>query len=153
LYRSFGYRDVKVSLETQRSEDGGEVALIFHIREGERRVHVEEGKPAQATISSDKVAKKRPPARVGQIFLTGNEWISDKSILAHIPLSPGQVLTFPDLQRAEKNLVDLGLFVVDPATGVHPTITVLDREGDCVYKDILITVKEKKAKDMGDNPK
>ncbi len=35
-YRSFGYQDVRISLETQRSADGSEVTLIFHINEGPR---------------------------------------------------------------------------------------------------------------------
>ncbi|MGH7169655.1 MAG: POTRA domain-containing protein, partial [Gemmataceae bacterium] len=35
-YRSFGYQDVCVTLETKRSADGREVTLIFHIREGKR---------------------------------------------------------------------------------------------------------------------
>lgn len=35
-FGSFGYQDVKVSLETHRSADGREVTLIFHIQEGPR---------------------------------------------------------------------------------------------------------------------
>ena len=35
-YRRFGYQDVKGSVETQRSSDGREVTLIFHIQEGPR---------------------------------------------------------------------------------------------------------------------
>ncbi len=35
-YRSFGYQDVVISLETQRSADSREVTLIFHIQEGGR---------------------------------------------------------------------------------------------------------------------
>jgi outer membrane protein assembly factor BamA len=123
LYQSFGYRDVKVSLETQRSADGGEITLFFHVQEGKR------SRPQTQT------------KRVGQIFLVGNERISAESILAHVPLYPGQVLTYPELRQAEKTLAKLGLFVVDPANGIRPTITVADRDG--VYKDLVITVKEK----------
>ncbi len=36
FFRSHGYQDVKVSLETKRSADGREVRLIFHIQEGPR---------------------------------------------------------------------------------------------------------------------
>ncbi|HEY7327291.1 MAG TPA: POTRA domain-containing protein [Gemmataceae bacterium] len=35
-YRSFGFQDVRISKEEQRSADGGEVTLIFHIQEGPR---------------------------------------------------------------------------------------------------------------------
>jgi outer membrane protein assembly factor BamA len=35
-YRSFGYLDALISLETQRSADGREVKLLFHIQEGKR---------------------------------------------------------------------------------------------------------------------
>jgi outer membrane protein assembly factor BamA len=147
-FKSLGYPDVKAWLGTQRSADSGEVTLIFYIQQGKRcRDKVEEGKQVPAAISPVKKAEKRPPARVGQIFLTGNKRISDESILAHVPLFPGQILSYPDLKQAEENLADLGLFVVDPATGVHPTITVID--GGSAYKDILITVKEKKARAKG----
>jgi outer membrane protein insertion porin family len=36
-YRKFGYLDVRVALERQRSDDGPEVTLIFHIHEGLRQ--------------------------------------------------------------------------------------------------------------------
>ncbi|MGH7223468.1 MAG: POTRA domain-containing protein [Gemmataceae bacterium] len=85
--------------------------------------------------------------RIGKIHVTGNKLISSESILAHVPLVPGNVLSYSDLQQAEQNLAELGLFVVDAATGVRPTVTVIDAEGDSDQKDLLITVKEKaKAK-------
>lgn len=238
FYKAFGYQDVRVSLETKRDAEGGEVTLIFHIQEGPRYritgkcdiiaptnlsakrlqglLHLKEGdyfttaaiqddvrriqdycesrrhpvrvlplciwdqdKPglvrveyeieaktpereqeasepssqeprshnsSEASPKSITVAnksKEQPPARIGQIILTGNKRISSESILAHVSLFPGQVLTYPDLQKAENALAELGLFVVDPAAGVRPTITVLD--SDSAYKDILITVKEKRT--------
>lgn len=36
FYRDSGYQDVKVAVERQRSVDGRQVTLIFHIQEGER---------------------------------------------------------------------------------------------------------------------
>jgi len=60
-------------------------------------------------------------------------------------------LTYPELKQAEKMLAELG-GVVDPATGVHPTITVIDSENDDAHKDILITVQEKKAKRASAKP-
>jgi outer membrane protein insertion porin family len=126
-YRKSGFFDVKVSLERQPSDDDREVTLIFHIHEGPRQ----------------KAETGALPVRVGQIIVIGNKRISSESILAHVPLFPDQVLSYPDLKEAEKRLAELGLFVVDPAAGVHPTITVLDPDGDNPYKDIRITVQEK----------
>jgi outer membrane protein assembly factor BamA len=238
FYKAFGYQDVRVSLETKRDPEGGEVTLIFHIQEGPRyrisretdiiapkgfsakrlqgllqmkkgdylteaaikddlrrikdycearhhpvqvkpnfvwetskpgldcvQYEIEEKTPegeqeasepssqepqsrnsSEASPKHIAVANKSkapPPARIGQIILTGNKRISSESILAHVPLFPGQVLTYPDLQKAENALAELDLFVVDPVAGVRPTITVLDSEGSS-YKDILITVKEKR---------
>jgi outer membrane protein insertion porin family len=179
-FRSFGYLDVRIALEMQRSTDGGEVTLIFHIEEGQRyKIQDVPEVPATQRISAEQlqaqsrlkpvdyrdgpilmidrisyhgqeaiilsnppiITDARPPARVGQIRIIGNQRISTESILAHVPLYPGQVLSYPELQQAEKNLAKLGLFVVDAATGVRPTIAVVDGEG--VYKDLLITVREK----------
>jgi outer membrane protein insertion porin family len=95
------------------------------------------------TVAVNYQVKERTISRVGQIFVTGNDKISTDSILAHVPLFPGQVLSYPDLKEAEKRLAELDLFVVDPATGVHPTITVIDPDGDGVYKDIRIMEQEK----------
>lgn len=129
-YRGFGYQDVRIAAETQRSADGSEVTLLFHIQEGKR------------SRSND-----RNPARIGAIHVTGNERISSESILVHVPLVPGQILSFDDLKQAEETLAQLGLFVVDDATGVRPTITIIDAEGNGDQRDLLITVTEKnKAK-------
>ncbi len=35
-YRAFGFQDVRVGLEKERSSDGNEVTLVFHIHEGDR---------------------------------------------------------------------------------------------------------------------
>jgi outer membrane protein assembly factor BamA len=102
----------------------------------------EEREPVQRTAPNPQ-EEEQSPARIAQIIVTGNKRISSESILAHVPLFPGQILTYPDLQRAENALAELGLFVVDPATGVRPTVTVLD--SSTAYKDILITVKEKRS--------
>ncbi len=95
------------------------------------------------TVAINYQVKERPISRIGQIFVVGNDKISTDSILAHVPLFPGQILSYPDLKEAEKRLAELGLFVVDPATGVHPTITVVDPDDHSIYKDIRITVREK----------
>jgi uncharacterized protein (TIGR03067 family) len=87
------------------------------------------------------VMKEPPPARVGQIFIVGNEKTPQTVILKQIPLYPGQVLDYPSLRKAEAQLAQLKLFVVDPQKGIRPTVEVIDRDGD-PYKDILVTVQE-----------
>jgi outer membrane protein assembly factor BamA len=136
-YRAFGFHDVKVNRELLYSGDGREVSVVFHIQEGLRyrrvQIHYE--------------VEEKEPARVGQIFIEGNERTSQGVILDQVQLYPGQVLSYPDLQKAEQNLARLGLFVTNPDGTVRPTVTVLDNtvDPDSLYKDILIKVKESPA--------
>jgi outer membrane protein assembly complex protein YaeT len=88
--------------------------------------------------------QERPPSRVGQIFIVGNEVSRQNVILRQVPLFPGQVLTYPDLKTAEHNLDRLGIFT-DPATGQHPTVSVIDPEVDSPFKDILVQVQEQRT--------
>jgi hypothetical protein len=81
--------------------------------------------------------KEKLPARVGQIFIIGNEKTLDSDILEQLPFYPGQILNYPDLRTAEQNLSRL--------TGLKskPKVTVIDQEGKSEFKDIEITVEEK----------
>jgi outer membrane protein assembly factor BamA len=79
------------------------------------------------------------PARqqkIGQIFIVGNEVTRSSVVLEALGLYPGQVLRPEDLRAAEKNLARLGIFTVDPARGIRPTVTVT--EGDGEFSDILV---------------
>jgi outer membrane protein assembly complex protein YaeT len=87
---------------------------------------------------------ERPPSRVGQIFIVGNEVTRQNVILRQIPLYPGQVLTYPDLKTAEANLNRLGIFT-DPQTGAKPTVSVIDPDVDSPFKDILVQVQEQRT--------
>jgi hypothetical protein len=80
--------------------------------------------------------EEKPPARVGQIFITGNTRTRQSVILDAVPLFPGQVLTSPDLRASQRNLERLGRFK-------SASVTVLDPDVDGEYKDILIAVEEK----------
>lgn len=88
-----------------------------------------QNKPAQG--------EGKPPARVGMIFIVGNKKISDEDILKRIALYPGQILSYPDLRLAEKNLSRL------KGLKSNPEVSVIDREDKGVFKDIRITVDEK----------
>src|SRR5262249_36824262 len=54
--------------------------------------------------------EQKAPARVGQIFIVGNTRTRQNVILRQIPLYPGQILTYPDLRLAERNLQRLNIF-------------------------------------------
>jgi outer membrane protein insertion porin family len=86
--------------------------------------------------------QEKPPARVGNIVIVGNEVTRDNVILRQIPLYPGQILTYPDLRIAERNLAKLNIFEVNPQTGVRPTVSVIDPESDTEFKDVLVKVQE-----------
>jgi outer membrane protein assembly complex protein YaeT len=90
---------------------------------------------------------ERPPARVGQVHVVGNTVTRQDVILRQLPLYPGQVLSYPDLKTAEKNLERLGIFN-DPTTGARPTVTVIEPEGDGTFQDILVQVQEQRTSSL-----
>src|SRR5262249_18083448 len=77
-----------------------------------------------------------PPAKVGQIFIVGNERSRQNIILRQVPLFPGQLLSYPKLREAERNLSRIGIFN-SPDGAEHPTVTVLDPDSPSEFKDIL----------------
>jgi outer membrane protein insertion porin family len=84
--------------------------------------------------------QEKPVARVGQIFIIGNTRTRQNVILRQVPLFPGQILTYPDLDLAKNNLTRLGIFT-SGQDGPPPAVTVLGPD-DSVYKDIRIDVNE-----------
>jgi outer membrane protein assembly complex protein YaeT len=103
-------------------------------------VYYPQDKPGEVVVNYE--VQERPPARVGQIYIIGNEVTRQNVILRQVPLYPGQVLTYPDLRLAEKNLAKLNIFESNPETGVRPTVTVLDPDGESEFKDVQINVQE-----------
>ena len=88
--------------------------------------------------------EERAPARVGQIFIVGNDRTQQNVILRQVPLYPGQVLNYPAIREGEQPLARLNIFNSTPDGSVKPTITVLDNpnDPDNPYKDILVSVQE-----------
>lgn len=84
---------------------------------------------------------EKPPAKVGQIFIVGNDVTQDRVIRRVIGLYPGQTLRYPELRAAERDLARLNIFEMNPELGIRPTISVLE-DTDSEYKDLLVTVKE-----------
>lgn len=113
-----GYEGVQTSVEPKLTyNDRGEVAVHYQV--------IEKG-----------------VARVGNIIIVGNTVTKDNVILRQIPLYPGQILTFPDLRRAEENLARLNIFETNPQMGSRPTLEVLDPDSDSEFKNILVQVQE-----------
>jgi len=81
--------------------------------------------------------------QVGQIFIIGNDRTRHSVILDQLPLYSGTRLYVWRMALAELRLVRLGLFEVNPMTGIRPHVTAIDRENDNEFKDIKVEVVEK----------
>jgi outer membrane protein assembly complex protein YaeT len=84
---------------------------------------------------------EKPPAKVGHVFIIGNEVTQDRVIRRQLDLYPGQTLRYPELRAAEARLARLNIFDINPELGIRPTISVLE-DTDSEYKDVLVQVKE-----------
>lgn len=96
-------------------------------------------RPGQVVINYE--VQERPPARVGQVIVSGNDVTRQNVILRQVPLYPGQILTYPDVRIAERNLARLNIFDTKPELGIRPTVTVIDIP-DSDLKDILVQIQE-----------
>ena len=79
-------------------------------------------------------------ARVGRIYIVGNNKTPSSEILKWTAINPADVLEYEKIRSAEEKLAKIGLFVVDPAKGIRPTVTVVENES--VFKDVVINVQE-----------
>jgi outer membrane protein insertion porin family len=86
--------------------------------------------------------EEKPVTHVGTITIIGNDKTRQNRILNQIPLYPGQILSYPELKRAEANLAKMNIFENNPETGVRPTVSVIDDNADAEFKDILVQVQE-----------
>jgi outer membrane protein assembly complex protein YaeT len=86
--------------------------------------------------------EEKPPAKVGQIFIVGNERTRQNVILRQVQLFPGQTLTYPDMLQAEKNLARLGIFEASPDGSEKPSVSIINPDIDSEFKDILVRIKE-----------
>jgi outer membrane protein assembly complex protein YaeT len=89
--------------------------------------------------------EEQAPARFGRVIIIGNTRTKQNVILnALSDLEPGQVLTYPDLQAAERNLTRLNIFKSSPDGSVHPSVTVIEDPARPLSdtKDILVQVEE-----------
>ncbi len=87
------------------------------------------------------VVEDKPMAYVGQVIIVGNTVTQDRVIRRMLQeLQPGQLLRYPELGFAERNLARLSIFEMNPELGVRPTVQALDTPGP--FKDILVKVQE-----------
>jgi outer membrane protein insertion porin family len=87
------------------------------------------------------------PLRVGEILIEGNQRTKEYVIrrqLTFAGILQGQILQTPDLRQAERNLARLGIFQVDPETGVRPTVTLIEPPPEAAtdFRNILVRVQE-----------
>jgi outer membrane protein insertion porin family len=86
------------------------------------------------------------PARVGNIYVIGNDRTREDVIRPQLRFYPGQILSYAELRVSEKNLKRLGIFENNPDTGVKPTIEVLPQnDPNCPFHDILVHIQETKT--------
>jgi hypothetical protein len=123
---------------TGQTKDKCQVLSLPPLQELPKVARAEYDVPKQSVgTRGGKKQDEKPPSRVGQIFIVGNEKTSDEELLKALELFPGQILSFPDLRLAEQRLARI------KGLKSNPKLTVLDREGDSVFKDIQIAVDEK----------
>jgi hypothetical protein len=154
-YRSFGFQDVRVALERQWCPETGSVALVFHIREGERRrvrdmshealegpCKVKAGDYFSTEVTGAEVCPQggRGHAK-DEPGLMEVRYEIEEQPSARIPLKPGAVLHYPDRRTAEMNLTRLSIFV-DPEGKVRATVTVLEPAGASPVKGVSAPVRE-----------
>lgn len=87
------------------------------------------------------VMEDKPLAYVGEVIIVGNTVTQDRVIRRMLQgLQPGQLLHYPELRDAERNLARLNIFEMNPELGVRPTVQ--DLPGPGPFKDILVKVQE-----------
>ena len=108
---------------------------------GVREEHPET-EPGKALVNVHYQVMESPQVRAGNVIIQGNTVTQDRVIRREIPIYPGQILTYPDLQVAQDNLSRLQIFKEDPVNGIRPTVEVLDAMGDSPFRDVLVNVQE-----------
>ena len=107
----------------------------------DERYYVDPEKPGIVHVAYQII--ERPPTRVQEVIIEGNERTRDHVIRRQIPLFPGQILSYPDLLAAQQNLSRLGIFEEDPSQGISPTVTIDNPDIDEPFKTVRVRVKEK----------
>jgi outer membrane protein assembly complex protein YaeT len=87
------------------------------------------------------LVEDKPQAKVGEVFIVGNSVTQDRVIRRMLQgIQPGQILRYPELRIAEKDLARLNIFEINPELGIRPTVQALESPSE--FKDILVKVQE-----------
>jgi hypothetical protein len=92
------------------------------------------------------VRPKAQQYRIGSIVILGNKTTSESVILDSLSLYSGNRLYSWRMKLAEFRLARLGLYEVDLIRRVRPRVKALDPEWVSEYKDIEVTLVEKKGR-------
>ena len=85
--------------------------------------------------------EEKPISRVGEVIIVGNTVTQDRVIRRMLQgIQPGQILRYPELRIAERDLARLAIFEMNPEQGIRPIVQALDSPGP--FKDILVKVQE-----------
>ena len=98
------------------------------------------GEPGVVRVQYE--VKEKAPAKVGRIYVVGNDVTQERVILRLLGIYPGQTLRYPELRIAEANLARSNIFEMKQEDGIKPTVKVLNPDADTEYKDILVELKE-----------
>ena len=94
-----------------------------------------------ANLAAAESPRRKPIAYVGEVIIIGNTITQDRVIRqALVGIQPGQILRPRELKIAERKLAAMGIFHVDPAKNIRPTVQVLNTPGP--FKDILVKIEE-----------
>jgi outer membrane protein insertion porin family len=86
--------------------------------------------------------EEREPLRVGNIRVLGNSYTREAVVLRQLNLFPGQLLSYPELLEAQRNLQRLQIFENDPSKGGPPSVEVQDPPpgANSPYRDLVVRV-------------
>jgi hypothetical protein len=98
-----------------------------------------------ASLVFARPAKPKPISFVGEVIVVGNTVTQNRVIRQALAgIYPGNVLRPRQLRIAERKLASMGIFKVDPARKIRPTVQVLQTPGP--FKDILVRVEEESTR-------
>ena len=87
------------------------------------------------------LVEEKQQANVGEVIIVGNTVTQDRVIRRMLQgIQPGQILRYPELKIAERDLARLNIFEINPELGIRPSVQALESPGP--FKDILVKVQE-----------
>jgi outer membrane protein assembly factor BamA len=75
---------------------------------------------------------------VGPIYVEGADDMRASAILNEIDFRTGDRIPYRRLHEAERRLERLGLFVVDPASGVRPRVVPVSSEDNSAVRIVVV---------------